>query len=72
MATFPPPVWVLKLDCPKPTPYPFETVFGQVEQVTSDALRRFSNLRDEVAGALAKSSADAGIMACISLLYIRP
>eukprot|EP00026_Physarum_polycephalum_P009397 Phypoly_transcript_09520.p1 GENE.Phypoly_transcript_09520~~Phypoly_transcript_09520.p1 ORF type:complete len:375 (+),score=44.07 Phypoly_transcript_09520:156-1280(+) len=58
-----PPAWVLKLDVPKPTPYPFESVFGSVDQVTLDALKRFSSLRDEVAGALAKSAADAGIMA---------
>ena len=61
----PPPAWVLKLEAPKPTPFPFESVFGQVDQVTLDALKRFSQLRDEVAGALAKSAADAGIMVCI-------
>lgn len=60
----PPPAWVLRLEVPKPTPYPFEAVFGNVEQVTSDALKRFSQLRDEVAGAIAKSAADAGIMVC--------
>jgi hypothetical protein len=58
----PTPGYVLKLEVPKPTPFPFETVFGSVDHLTSEGLKRISHLRDEVAGAIAKSSADASIM----------
>jgi len=57
------PTWVLKIDVPQPSPLSFEYAFKQVEQQTTDELKRVSFLRDEVMGTIAKASADAGIKA---------
>lgn len=61
-SNIPPPTWILKLEVPKPTPIPFESVFGQVEQITLDVLKGISVLRGEVVGAINHSSSESAIM----------
>lgn len=58
------PAWVLKLGVPQPSPLSFEYAFKQVEQQTTDELKRVSYLRDEVVSTISKSSAETAIKVC--------